>query len=230
MPWQLKSRWSLTAAMYPGGKLQSLTSVPSLVSTGGVPIQVMWTPLMQEPGWGKNRMVGGSLDDPGYVNPSGWTFGRRLENRTTADIRVESGRQIEGSGCLTVSVSPAAGLALPGGYAGTTLQISSPGVRIEARRPVRIDAKVRTLGFGGPDQGVLVFDNIGGNELGVLIRATPQWQDVHLYRQTTGEGEVKVFFETMGAGEVMIDDVQIHVWEPANQPATPPLRRIAERQ
>ncbi len=228
--WQLKSRWSLTAAMYPGGKLQSLTSVPSLVSTGGVPIQVMWTPLMQEPGWGKNRMVGGSLDDPGYVNPSGWTFGRRLENRTTAEVRVESGRQIEGSGCLTVSVSPAAGLALPGGYAGTTLQISSPGVRIEARRPVRIDAKVRTLGFGGPDQGVLVFDSVGGNELGVLVRATPQWQDVHLYRQTTGEGEVKVFFETMGAGEVMIDDVQIHVWEPANQPATPPLRRIAERQ
>ncbi len=147
---QLKSRWSLTAAMYPGGKLQALTSVPSLISTGGVPIQVMWTPLMQEPGWGKNRMIGGSLDDPGYVNPSGWTFGRRLENRTTAEVRVESGRQIEGSGCLNRKRVAHRRLTLPGGYAGTTLQITSPGVRIEARKPVRIDAKIRTLGFGGP--------------------------------------------------------------------------------
>ncbi len=215
--WQLKSRWSLMASMYPGGKLQSLVSVPSLVSTGGVPIHVMWTPLMNDAGWGKNRMIGGELDNPLSIGHSGWTFGRRLEDRTSADIRIESGRQSEGSGCLTASVSPLAGLALPGGYAGTTMQISSPGVRVEARKPIRIDARVRTLGFGGPDQGVLVFDNLGGNELGVLVRATPQWQDVRLYRQATQEGEVRVYFETLGAGEVMIDDVQIRVWEPTQQ-------------
>ena len=93
--------------------------------------------------------------------------------------------------------------------------------------PVRIDAQIRTLGFGGPDQGVLVYDTIGGPELGVLVRATPSWQTVRLYRQTTSGNEVQVSFEAIGAGEVMIDDVQIHAWEPAA--AKPmPIRRIAE--
>ena len=225
--WQLKARWNLHSALSPGGLLAPMISAPPLLSTGGVAIQLMWWPLMSDRSWSENRLSGGSLDDGSMIGPYGWSFGRRNENETIADVRIESGRQAEGSGCLFATVASATTNALPGGYAGTAMQIRSPSVRFGCGVPVRIDARMRTLGFGGPDQGVLVFDTIGGPELGVLVRATPAWQNVRLYRQTIAEGEVQVLFEAIGAGEVMIDDVQVRAWEPATeQPIT--MRRIAE--
>ncbi|MGV3486941.1 MAG: hypothetical protein ACO1RT_21175, partial [Planctomycetaceae bacterium] len=225
--WQLKSRWNLHAALSPAGQLSATTSCPPLLSTGGIGIQLLWWPLMGQPGWGENRLVGGSLDEAAMVGPTGWAFGRRSEESTTADVLIESGRQAEGSGCLLATVASVSGQPLPGGYAGTTIQLRSPGVRFASGVPIRVDAKVRTLGFGGPDQGVLVYDTIAGPELGVLVRAMPTWQSVRLYRQTTTEGEVQLNFEAIGAGEVMIDDVQIRAWEPSASQAIP-LRRIAE--
>lgn len=212
--WQLKSRWNLHSALSPGGQLAPLVSTPPLLSTGGVPIQLMWWPLMSDRGWGQNRMTSGSLDDITMIGPTGWSFGRRSEGGTVADVRVESGRHVEGTGCLFANVASASDSPLPGGYAGTAIQIRSPSVRFSAGTAVRFDAKIRTLGFGGPDQGVLVYDSVGGAELGVLVRATPSWQTVRLYRQTINEGEVQLLFEAIGAGEVMIDDVQIRAWEP----------------
>jgi len=226
--WQLKARWNLHSALSPGGQLAPMISVPPLISTGGVAIQLMWWPLMSDLGWSDNRLSSGSLDDGSMIGPYGWSFGRRNENETVADVRIESGRQAEGSGCLFATVASASNNAMPGGYAGTTIQIRSPSIRFSSGVPIRIDARMRTLGFGGPDQGVLVFDTIGGPELGVLVRATPAWQNVRLYRQTTEEGEVQVLFEAIGAGEVMIDDVQVRSWEPSAIPAIP-LRRIAEK-
>ena len=171
--WQLKARWNLHSALSPGGQLAPNISAPPLLSTGGIPIQLMWWPLMSDQGWGENRLNGGSLDDGSMIGPYGWSFGRRNEAETVADVRIETGRQAEGSGCLFATVASASNNSLPGGYAGTTIQIRSPSVRFGSGVPIRIDARIRTLGFGGPDQGVLVFDTIGGPELGVLVRATP---------------------------------------------------------
>ncbi len=227
--WQLKSRWNLHAALSPGGQLSATTSAPPLLTTGGIPIQIMWWPLMEDRGWGENRLLGGSLDDASMLGPNGWAFGRRNELETTADVRIDSGRQVEGVGCLLANVASVSNQPLPGGYAGTAIQLRSPSVRFAAGVPVRIDAKIRTLGFGGPDQGVLVYDTIGGPELGVLVRAMPTWQTVRLYRQTIVASEVQALFEAIGAGEVMLDDVQIHAWDPTVSDP-PPLRRIAERE
>jgi len=225
--WQMKSRWNLYAALSPGGKLSPLTSTPPLLSTGGVAIQLMWWPLMNDQGWGANRIVFGSLDDPTMVGPDGWTVGRRSEEIVLMETRVEGGRQHEGAGCLVANVASQTNVALPGGYAGTTMQIRSPSVRFAVGVPIRIDAMIRTLGFGGADQGVLVYDSVGGAELGVLVRNVPTWQPIRLYRQTLAETDVQVMFETIGAGEVMIDDVQVRAWEPSKS-ETLPMRRIAE--
>ena len=50
---------------------------------------------------------------------------------------------------------------------------------------------------------------------------------MRLYRQTIVDGEMQVLFEAIGAGEVMIDDVQVRSWEPSTSQSIP-LRRIAE--
>jgi hypothetical protein len=86
---------------------------------------------------------------------------------------------------------------------------------------------VRTLGFGAPHQGLLVYDTIGGQEMGVLVRGRADWTPVRLYRHAIEETEVNVMFELIGAGETTIDEVQLSLWEP-EQNARPMLRPIAE--
>src|SRR5690606_9884634 len=176
-----------------------------------------------------NLLIGGSLDSTRLLGQAGWVVGRRPEplNSTQSDVNIVHGPQVQGEGCLQASVAAAGAAPLPGGYAGTTVQIRSPSIRAAAKTALRIDAKIRTLGFGGPDQGVLVYDSIGGPELGVLVRATPQWQNVRLYRQTLSDAEVEVLFELIGAGEVLIDDVQVRAWS-GEATAPLPLRRISE--
>ncbi len=212
--WALKSRWSLFSALSPEGRLATNVSCPPLMTCGGVPTQLLWWPLMSESGWGVNRLSGGSLDDASMLGAAGWTFGRRTTTTATADARIARGRQIEGTGCLAAEVVPSVAAALPGGYAGTAMQIRSPSVRFAAGTAIRIEAKVRTLGFGGPDQGVLVYDNLSGQELGILVRGQPAWETVRLYRQCIDDSEVQVMFEAIGGGELMIDDVQVRAWEP----------------
>jgi len=226
--WALRAQWQLHTALAPGRELDPLVSCPPLLSVGGLAAQVMWWPLMSDAPWGSNRLVGGSLDSADLLDDSGWVVGKRPDAQpgTDSQVGIVNGPQVEGAGCLLATVTASAPQALTGGFAGTTLQIRSPGVRFAAKTAIRIDAKVRTLGFGGADQGVLVHDSISGPELGVLVRATPQWQTVRLYRQTLEDAEVSVRFELIGAGEVAIDDVQIRAWSPADRAAGPVLRQL----
>ena len=86
---------------------------------------------------------------------------------------------------------------------------------------------VRTIGFGGAHQGVLVYDTTGGQEMGVLVRGRSEWTPVRLYRQSISQADVSVMFEIIGAGEATIDDVALQLWEP--KPTTPiPLRPMIE--
>jgi hypothetical protein len=225
--WMLKARWQLHTALSPGQQLSTPTSSPPLLSPGGIAAQILWWPLMSDSGWGENLLIGGSLDSAALLGEAGWSVGRRGGSITQSEVRIAHGPQLQGDGCLVASVVATTPDPLPGGYAGTAVQIRSPSIRAAAKTALRIDAKIRTLGFGGPDQGVLVYDNRSGPELGVLVRATPQWQNVRLYRQALDDSPLHVLFELIGAGEVMIDDVQIRPWHPTD-PVEIPLRRMAE--
>ncbi len=229
--WAMKARWQLATALANANPSPALTSIPPLLAVGGTATQVMWWPLMSESGWSENLLIGGTLDSSELLGDAGWSVGKRPGFDTTArsDVSIAAGQQAEGAACLVANVTTLHGESLPGGYAGTMLQIRSPAVRFAAKTPIRIDLKVKTLGFGGPDQGVLVYENVAGPELGVLVRATPQWQNVTIYRQTLVDGEVNVMLELIGAGEVAIDDVQVRYWT-ANAAQPLPFRQISQAQ
>lgn len=227
--WAMKSRWQLATAITNEHYTTPLTSSPPMLTVGGIAAQVMWAPLMAEAGWSDNVLIGGALDSSDLLGDAGWTVGKRpdFDSIASSDVSIANGTQVEGAGCLVASVNAIHGDRLPGGYEGTMLQIRSPTVRFGPKTAIRIDLKVKTLGFGGPDQGVLVYENVAGPELGVLVRATPQWQDVTIYRQTLGETEVNVILELIGAGEVAVDDVKIRYWT-ANAAPVVPMRRIGQ--
>jgi hypothetical protein len=221
--WALRSEWQLAEALMPDWPRP--TSCPP-IDLGAAEIQTFWRPLMDEEGWGKNRLTSGSLDSPDLVSADRWNFGRRMASRADSEVMHVRRGTYQGPGALRARVTPIADDVLPGGYEGTVIQIRSPSVRVAAGKAIRIDVAVRTLGFGSPHQGLLVYDTIGGQEMGVLVRGRSDWTPVRLYRQAVEETEVSVMFELIGAGEATIDDVRLSLWEP--QDSTPVLRPLAE--
>ncbi|MCG8649901.1 MAG: hypothetical protein MI861_08710, partial [Pirellulales bacterium] len=207
--WALRSEWQLAEALMPDWPQP--TSCPPM-DCGAAEIQVAWRPLMNSQGWSRNLLSSGSLDDAELVGR--WKFGKRMSDRVESEVMFASRGTFLGAGALRARVTPLADDALPGGYEGTVIQIRSPSIRVPAGTAVRIDAQVRTLGFGAPHQGVLVYDSIGGQEMGVLIRGRADWTPVRLYRQAISDDEINVMFELIGAGEATIDDVQVRVWQP----------------
>ncbi|QDT12425.1 hypothetical protein [Planctomycetes bacterium K23_9] len=224
--WGLRSQWQLAEALMPDWPHP--TSSPPMACSAG-PIQIAWQPLFQDDeGWGRNRLTTGSLDRKDVFGEDRWVFGQRQNAAANSDVQMITRGVFSGGGALRASVVPTSDDPLPGGYEGTIVQIASPSVRIPAGKAIRIDAMVRTLGFGDPHQGLLVYDTTGGQELGVLVRGQSDWTPVRLYRQTVGEQEVKVMFELIGGGEATIDEVRLQLWEPKSKPFVP-LRPIAER-
>jgi hypothetical protein len=222
--WALRSEWQLAEALMPDWPKP--TSCPPM-DMGAAEIQTLWRPLMDDQGWGENRLASGSLDDPNTIGTHRWSFGRRMTHRAQSEVTHVTRGTYLGPGALRARVSPIADDALPGGYEGTVIQIRGPAVRVPAGKAIRIDAMVRTLGFGAPHQGLLVYDTIGGQEMGVLVRGRTEWTPVRLYRQPNEEREVNVMFELIGAGEATIDEVKLSIWEPELE-VTPSFRPIAE--
>ena len=212
--WALRSEWQLAEALMPHWP-QPTSSPP--IDFGATEIQSLWRPLMDDEGWGENLLSAGSLDSAELIGEGRWTFGRRLPGLAHSEVTHITRGVYEGAGALRARVSSIKDDALGGGYAGTVIQIRSPSVRLPAGTAIRIDAMVRTIGFGGPHQGVLVYDSIGGQPMGVLVRGRSDWTPVRLYRQTIQEGEVSVMFELLGGGEATIDEVKLRIWDPAKE-------------
>ncbi len=223
--WALRSQWQLSETLMPDWP--RVTSCPP-IDCGAPEVQIAWYPLMQDKGWGRNLLSTGSLDSATVLDANRWRFGKRLEGRAKSEVVFSTRGSYAGAGSLIARSTSLVDDSLAGGYEGTIIQVRSPSIKIPAGTAVRIDALVRTLGFGGPHQGLLVYDSVGGQEMGVLVRGRSAWTPVRLYRHTLAETDLSVMFEVIGEGEAMMDEVEVRVWEPADAiPPELPFRPIS---
>lgn len=227
--WTMRVNWQLSEALMPSWP--NPTSCPPLDS-GLVGVQIAWAPLMQDEGWGIDRLASGGLDSESVLGPGGWSFGKRKMERSVTGAAFTHRGRFDGAGALRLFASSSLDDELPGGYEGTVAQLRSPPVRVPKGKAYRIDAMVRTIGFGGPHQGLLVYESVGGQEMGVLVRGREEWTPVRLYRQADDESPVRVMFELLGSGEAFVDEVTVRLWEPEPPPPLPlmPLQAQSEAE
>ncbi|OYP32336.1 hypothetical protein [Rhodopirellula sp. MGV] len=199
-------------------------SIPPL-DEGNLALQALWRPLMLDRGWSNNLIALGGLDQPNALGPENWTYGKRNLDRAESDIVWISRGYFSGSGAMRLTAASTTSEPLGGGYAGTIAMLSSPSVRIAPKQVIRIDVMVRTVGFSQPHQGLLVYDSLGGQELGVLVHHADSWKRVRLYRYNTSQQDIRAMFEIIGDGEAIIDEVSIRVWEPGPLAALPEIGR-----
>jgi hypothetical protein len=114
----------------------------------------------------------------------------------------------------------------------TFLVVESPPVRLPPGTLVRISGWIK---IPSPVRltadGVLFYDDIGGEPLGVRVLNTnstvtslPMWKQFHLYRRVPASGQVSLAVALTGVGVAFFDDLRIEPLIPtaqASRPAAP---------
>ena len=173
--------------------------------------------------YSRNLLSSGDFDSPsslGHDHLGGrrWSIGRRLTHITGSEVAHHRGDVYAGAGAIRAAAWMTGNSVqdIGGGYGGTVLQIQSPPVRFAVDRDshrttetVVVGAMIKTVGFTGPHQGVLMYDSVGGPELGVLVQGRPGWTPVQLVRHLQSPTKLTVQFELIGPGEAIIDEVTV---------------------
>jgi hypothetical protein len=102
----------------------------------------------------------------------------------------------------------------------TYLAVESPAVRLPAGSLVRVSGWIKTSGVALTADGVLFYDDVGGEPLGVRLATTNgRWQQFHLYRRVPDSGRMSLTVALTGIGVAYFDDLRI---EPLLQVAPDP--------
>lgn len=200
------------------GRLRPSGTWPQSISTqlapGGLPLQMAWLPSLFDGRWSNNLLAGGELDDWETLVRTGWTYQTRLQDQATSAVGVELRAGESGTGALRIEASGLGARPLAGGYAGTVARVNSSPITYEPGSWVRIQARVKTFGFGGPNQGLLIYDSDAGSEIGVLVRGNTPWTTITLYRVITKPTPLRITFEGIGGGDATVDWVTVSMWQP----------------
>jgi hypothetical protein len=102
----------------------------------------------------------------------------------------------------------------------TFLAVDSPPVRFAPGTLVRVSGWLRVPNeITTSADGVLFYDDAGGEQLGVRVTSLPHWKQFHLYRRVPASGQISVTLALTGVGTAYFDDIRI---EPlvTTEPAT----------
>ena len=111
--------------------------------------------------------------------------------------------------------------AIPNTPENPPMMIENPPVRfVSPSVPAQVGQLVCIHGFvkvpkaiEASVDGLMIYDNQGGEALADRIGQTADWRPFVLYRIVTQPGGVNVTFSLTGLGEAWIDDVGIEVLE-----------------
>jgi len=190
--------------------------------------------------WGPNEQAAGDMESIEQMLSAGWrreAIAPPAESRRAGES--ESGRVDRSSNSTSpppASVATDVSLSLSDPRAGRSalrlqawatdpkkapLAIERPPLWVTSSPvPVRQGQLVRIHGWANVPRrlaastdGLLIFDSLGGSDLGERIRATQGWREFTLYRAVPQNGELTVTFALTGLGEASVDDLSVSVLE-----------------
>ncbi|MCE9534652.1 MAG: hypothetical protein K8T89_26555, partial [Planctomycetes bacterium] len=98
----------------------------------------------------------------------------------------------------------------PAALERTYLAVNTPAVRLPPGTWVRVSGLVRVpAAIQASADGLLVFDSVCGEGMGVRLTDAKAWHKIHLYRKVPPSGTIWVTAALTGIGTVYIDDLKI---------------------
>ncbi|TWT76870.1 hypothetical protein Pla123a_22940 [Posidoniimonas polymericola] len=151
-----------------------------------------------------NLLPGGDFEDHGNATASGWRHTAREDAGGAAVVSFSGDQPAEGTRCLRIEC-PAGEQTTP---ATTLVEIDSPEVNVNAGGLYEITGQVRVEQASG--QGALVVsDNLGGEELSLVIDRPSSWRPFRLLRRATTDTQLRLRFAAVGPVTAELDAVMI---------------------
>lgn len=151
-----------------------------------------------------NLLPAGDFEDHTTAAASGWRHIARDAGASQAVVSFAGAAPPQGARCLRIEC-PADDAQAP---AAASVEISSPGVNLETGQLVEVTGMVRVESADRGGQLVLT-DNLGGEELSVVLDRPTSWRPFRLLRRALQDGPLQVTFAANGPITAELDAVMV---------------------
>jgi len=188
----------------------------SVLLTSAMSLPLHWETerVLKGRSWQSLRLPGNNTEDQQTMLDAGWSVFRRLEDRVRSEWQVVPGIGPDNSPAVVLNSKAIDGNVVSGGYAGTSMLLSSPRIELQADSLVHIQMLVRVAKCSEqPQSGVLIYDSTVGSGLGQLVNLessnSETWQRVSLYRMTSATEGIQIQIELRGEVQAAVDQIQV---------------------
>jgi hypothetical protein len=168
--------------------------------------------------WGPNVQTGGDMESLDGMLRVGWQQQRQTAEGVSTDVTLSLGNPHAGRSALRMQAwpeDPKRAVHVPDSAAGGVIRITSSPVRVRQGQVVRIGGWVNVpRRLTASTDGLLIYDSIGGPDLGERVRLTQGWREFTLDRAVPQSGELTITFAITGLGEASIDDLSVSLLDP----------------
>lgn len=180
--------------------------------------------------WSTNLLAGGEMESLDALVQTGWRHQRdpSVPLESVVELAPQPHR---GSSSLHVQTRSTDPETAPAVVETPAVWITSPPLHVAAGKMVRISGFVRTSPeIAGSQDGLLVFDSLGGRVLAERIRGATSWRKFELFRAAPADAQVTLTIALTGIGEAWVDDVEICVLDLPRSPLVEPENNIAPEE
>lgn len=198
------------------------TASPFAVAWATLPAHYRLTDMISASRTGPNLLPGGQFDRLDALVQSGWRNWQRAPSGAVVKVELSTAAGRGGGFGLALSARPENAESAPAAVEVPPILVSSPLVTVPPGQLVCIHGWVKmTQEITAGDDGLMIFDSIGGEPLAARIYKTAGWQRILLYRIVGSEGVVQLHIALTGFGEVHLDDFAVNVLSPPGTSAHP---------
>jgi hypothetical protein len=190
------------------GGFRSQVSAPLLMHPSLLPLHWQFTQQASRIGWEANGLGAGEFENLEQLLANGWENIRADNSEIETLVELSPRAVVAGKTGLRLAADSSA--AMSGNLSQPPLRILSGKVNVPAGKLIRIHGWVNLAKpLSGTTEGLLVYDSLGGRDLGLRVRQTDGWQEVVLYRATSEPAELRLTLQLQGLGEVLLDEFTV---------------------
>jgi hypothetical protein len=205
-----RGHWEQTAAAFP-----SPAASPCLAQFTSLPLHWQIAQRMQQGKFGPNEQAAGDIEALDAMLQAGWRQERRPPPGVKCDVSLSLQNPHSGRSALRMQAWVGDAKTAPQVIEEPVVWITSSPVPVRQGQIVRVHGWINVpRPLAGSLDGLVVFDSLGGPELGDRVRTTQGWRELTLYRAAGQTADLAVTFALTGLGEAWVDDLDVAVLDP----------------
>lgn len=212
-----RGHWEQTAGAFP-----SPAASPCVAQFALLPLHWEFAARLRRNAWGPNSLAAGEMESLNQLLSAGWKQHRGMPESLQGDVALALQSPHGGRSALRLSAWPVNPKEVPLAIERPPLWVTSAPVPVRQGQLARIHGWAHVpQRLGATQDGLLLFDNFAGPQLGERIQLSQGWREFTLYRAIPKNGELTLTISLTGLGEASVDDLSISLIDPD------PIREVA---